>query len=123
MINYTAKLIYRETPDADATSIDLDMSRMSMRESARIREYTGRTVMEFFDDLMSGDGMAMGVAWWLAWCRDAQAKDEALPDFSALLDSFNILGLEAEYNPNADEEGVTNEADPTLSSDGESPIP
>lgn len=116
MFDVTIKLKYPDD-DGGMTERDLDLRRMSIRETDELKAITGYLPLEWLHLVEAGDGRARGYAWYLA-CQRAGDDIEWL----TVLDEFNLFDLENELIGDEPEaEPVVNEADPTGSTSSESP--
>lgn len=115
MYDVTLKLTY---PDGDTTiTRDLDLRRISLRESDELKALTGYLPSEWVYLVDAGDGKARGFAWYLACQRAGDAIE-----WTTILDEFNLFDLAHELElPEEPEEPEVNDADPTGSTSSESP--
>jgi hypothetical protein len=88
---------------------ELDLDRISMRESADLKAKTGLTISEWNEALREGDGVATGYAWF--WACKRSGDD---PDWMDMLDTINVLDIDFDVVPEPEpDEPEPEEAGPT----------
>lgn len=111
-INARINLTYQEGPDSEPDTSSLDLRFLFLRETRLIKKVMGMPPIHWVEEVDAGDGDALMLIWLLSKNRELEAEGKELLKVGDLEDTFNVMGLQYEYESLVEEADEGSE-DPT----------